>query len=194
MTGTPPFYVGVMSAPVTGMTNGPLTTSCSHFVGVRTRPANWTRTVGPPIHYDIGNSCMAVCKKVGSTLTDNGVTFTGGGGGTGGTSPRVSASPDTVRCSFVVEIIKGSPNFTIRANTVQTAAGVVDLNLDNLKLALAMPVYTEALTIIGGGSAGTQATIAVDEATNGTLDSICVAWARQDVSAYISEILFVKLN
>lgn len=195
LTGTPNLWIGTMATPVSGMTNGPLTSSCNHFVGIRTRTATWTRGVGTTAFYDMANSHAVSCKRIGSTNTDASG-FTGGGSGTAGGSPRVSAAPTAARSAYLVEIIRGNPNFLIRASTTEGAAGAqTDTSLTNLRNGMVLTDFqAAAFACFNSGSTANQQTLAVDEATNGTLNSICVAWNRNDATAFISEILFAKLS
>lgn len=189
--GTPRLYMGMMSGPTAGMANGPLTDLTSHFVGFVSTTGIMTRTAGP--YYSVtdtsSSSSNIYAKKVGSTLTL--------GSGTGIAISGVQAAPSSKRSAFIVEIVKGAPNFTINICR-PNAAPVNDIATSNvLKQAMEATLMTDAATILATATGGTYGgtptgTVAVSEGTNGYLDAICVAWDRSSPALHISDIMWAK--
>lgn len=188
LPGPPRLYLGMLSSPASGLTNGPLGSSCSHWVGtVSNVGVAFARTTAP-VKYEY---LPFIAKKVGSTLTTGASYF----------SHFISADPGTVRSAVIVRILKGSPNFTVGFCGADLAAGVVDCSLSALKTAMVVATFTDSdeslETSLGLGAtafSSSNTTLAVDESTNGSLDSICVAWDRFSNSIEFSEILFAKIS
>ena len=184
---TPRLYVGVMSSPASGMTNGPLGSSTSHWVGGYSVAATLTRSTSPT-RYSLG---MSAGKKIGGTITDAS-DFAG---------YMITADPGNVRVAGLLEITKGSPNFSLRMSTVAGVNGIVDVSRAALEAAMELSdfgsVDDSLNTAIGGSStrytASAAQAIAVDEATNGDLNAICVGWERSSPALEVSEILFAKM-
>lgn len=156
---TPRFYLGAMSNPASDMSNGPLSSSCSHFVGMVTNGPTWTRYTSPT-RYNPGGVYSAA-KKIGSTLTTAG-------------SSNDSNIVTGVMLGCMVELVKGSPNFTIwRCPSYKFSANT------NSELITAMQTnnFTTAASNLTTVVA-TSTAIAVDEATNGNLNAIVVAWDK----------------
>lgn len=174
LTGTPRLYVGMCSSPAVGLTNGPLNAACDHFIGFISDSATVSRLTGPPVHYSIGGQVIG--KKVGSTITLAGIS----------TGHRVSAAPTTVRQVTMVEIEKGSPNFTIRCGLLGGAPS--DISETLLISAL------ESSAIAGGNSILSQAnhsgTIAIDEAVDGFFNALCIGWDRSSSKLHVSEMYY----
>jgi hypothetical protein len=193
LTGTPRLRIGLLSNPTPGLGNGPNGTGTSHFVGIRSGTASWVRAAGPPPHMNNMSSSAAV--KVGATETAVGTVNSG----------WLSLAPDAIRTGSILEISKGSPNYTFLPVGVTGAAGIVDLPYSALVEAMGTPrngaTLVESAAVlndaIGGSgtrySAGNAQTIAVDESTNGPLNAICIAFDRLfDIE--FSEILACKMS
>lgn len=176
ITGTPRLYLGMMSSPAVGMTNGPLNAVTDHFVGFVSASASFSRiTVPSPNAY--GMSSQLLGKKVDATITLAGSTV----------GHRISAAPTTARQVTMVEIEKGSPNFTLRCGTF--AAAPADISLTTLISSLEDPTFTSAV----GGTMSQSAnvtTLAVTEATDGFLNAICIGWDRSSSKLHVSEMFY----
>lgn len=171
--GTPGFYLGLTSSPVSGLTNGPLSgINTKHFIGLITQATTWSRSAS---QYTVGANALG--KKVGTTTT-----------GTGSNTLAFSLAPSTTRTGFVVQIEKGSPNFTIRASFL----GVAPMDHDYVDLLAAMDVsdFSTAAGLLN--QSAFSGTVAVDEATDGFFNALCVAWDRATPEIHISEMLFGK--
>lgn len=193
LTGTPRLWIGLLSNPSAGLANGPLGGSTSHFVGGFTSLASWIRGTTPIIHYQPtnGTALAAVVKRVGATNTT-------------ATAPNfpmrfVSAEPGAVRVALVMDILKGSPNFTVAciAANATTNLATGDLPLEELKIALVNSLNADVatyLTSVTGVSHAVQSnSIAVNEGANGSLNAVCVAWNLGLGLPEFSEILFAKM-
>lgn len=168
LTGTPVFSVGLCS----GDTNifGDLTTT--HWVGVKTTGATWPRLTGPPTGYQVFPA------QSGKTI---GTTFTSAANWLSVSGYILSDVAGGNRSCWFVDITKGSPDYTIRgyARINGTAS---DISLATMQAQIAIDAATmtdHALANIG--------TVAVDEATNGTLDHVCFSWNRATPEIEISD-------
>lgn len=150
ITGTPRFGLGLCA----GSTNilGDATTD--HFAGVVTNGATWNRQAGTVYYYSVS---PAAAKKVGTTLT------------LASNFASDMSSHTTGQTLFFVDITKGSPNYTFdlfRNNGASPVATLADFL--SLSVATIPALSSHVLT--------TGVTLAVDEATNGTLDHACAWW------------------
>jgi hypothetical protein len=150
---TPTFALGLCS----GTTNIFGDATVTHFVGFADI-LTWTVSSG---WYPIS---VKPSKKVGSTLTQ----------GTALGSPVIwgNLGTDPARHSlWFVDITKGSPNYTING-FFRTALSVSDPTASDFLTQMAL--VTPSLS---NHAVGTDQTIAVNEGTDGTLDSINLFWS-----------------
>lgn len=181
ITGTPRLYLGVASDPSATFANGPLSgTGTKHFLGFISSASTWTRNAGPPVYYSLA-AAQVVGKKVGSTITM----------GTGNATQRYVAD-STRRWIYFVEIDKtgGSP-YTVYT-TLTNATTPADQDEDTMINAMEVDAFASAATLIADGSL--NATVAVDEVTDGDLNAICCAWDRNAVDMHASEMFFAKME
>lgn len=177
ITGTPRMVIGVCS----GSSNiyGDATTT--HFVGTRQNEPTWTITGGN--RYLVNGNTWECLKRVGTTDT-------AGSGSLGlnavqwGIGPN-AATPTANRSVFILDITKGSPNFTLQImlgwnNTDSGGAAPTDVSKENF-----LQNMMESTPVRAQHRAGTARTLAVDESTNGTLDHINMHWNQ---SGHIMEI------
>lgn len=188
------FFFGLLSNPSSGMANGPLGNSTSHYLGYRSsRTATWPRFTTPIVYYSSGTGSPQndLVKRVGSTDTVTPITNFG--------MRQVSAAEDSIRLAFVLEITKGSPNFTVNSIPVISTPGLAtaDLALTEFKEAMNAPTMTGCETILEGytGLSLSQisAAIAVNEGTNGNLNAVCLGWNLINPLPNISEVLAAKM-
>lgn len=175
VTSTPRLAIGLCS----GNTNLFLDATTTHFLGFIWNAATWTRQVGPPVSYYPGAGAVCLAKRIGTTNTIV---------GTPGENPLIYDATTANRNAVYCDITKGSPNFTgkLFIRTV-AAASDVDLNTFLTQSELASPTITNHSVLTG------VSTIAIDEAANGTLDHVCVAWDRSTPQIEISDLVVVKL-
>lgn len=185
---SPRLWVGVLSNPSSGLANGPLGNSTSHFFGWRPQ-VTWQRIAGPPLRYTLGGSDRyRAVTRVGSSETVS--SFAG--------ANNCISADTSIRHGMFFDITKGTSKWTIEFLGAG-ANGVVDLSYSQLVGAMALSTlgFVRAyLADVGAGSYtgnGNTGSTAVNEGTNGPLNSICVAWNHAAPKAYISEILFAKM-
>lgn len=179
------FAMGLMSDPTAGMTNGFLGSNTKNFLGFGSTAA-WGYNAG--LGYD------NTVKKMGKILTTTTVA--------GINTTLITNNPASYRNILMLEIIRGSPNFTvnyIRPNGSGLEAGV-DVALTTLRSAIVAATLVNAATTIntltGGGvayGASGPDNIAIDEATNGSLNAITVAWGGTTINCEISEMIFAVI-
>lgn len=180
IAGTPQLVFGLNS----GTVNGYADVTTQHFLGIRTLAASMTYNAGPPAYYST-STAFKLTKRIGTTTTD--------GGAFG--SPYFSAAMTTARSALVLQITRGSPNFTVEPvfpnNAPGAQADINDSAFLNMMEALTM---TDAAAIQSGYAVSTPQTIAIDTGTNGDFDSILVYWDRSAAPLEISSIRHRKIS
>jgi hypothetical protein len=173
IAGTPRFAAGVCSGTAAPWNNGSAATT--HFVGLLTNSATWTRVAGPPPYYSIDE--IHPCKRVGTTQTV---------GASSAALARWFSNPEiTTNSLYFVDITKGSPDFTLRGFTrINTTASSFS-QADFLAAAI-----VESPTV-AQHSFGTARTLAVDEA-DGALNAVNLAWDRPTGLIEISDLVIVR--
>lgn len=190
LAGNPRLNLGVISSPSASLSNGYLTNSTSHFVGFGNTLVTVQRFVGG------GNNCYllasgaasnSIKKKIGTTSTSSSI------------SPALAVSllPATVRNVVIVEITKGSPNFTV-AYLGPDLNPLGDITALELSQAMSISLLTDARTYLSSLGKGTylapvSGTIAVDEGTDGSLNAIDINWNRIDSLLHISDFYWAKM-
>ncbi len=158
---TPQFAVG-LGHGTTAMVGDPLT---DHFVGAYFSGANWLRTAGPPPYYTTG--AVQPAKRIGNVWTN----------GAAALAPNVilGAGASTAaadRYIFFVDFLRATPNWKLAlyyANAVQadtTSATFLSF----------LPVNSPS----SGYVYSTARELAVDETTNGKLDTVQIFWDHAD--------------
>lgn len=180
---SPQIRLGVMTTPTASMANGPLSASgAEHFVGIGTQDSI-VKTRSTTTINNYGGAGLRQMKIVDGTVTEN-----------TSASSWVWTAEDDNRWPLFVEIIKGSPNFTVTAcfwNQVQLN---VDISKAQFLTAMgsasiaAVDTYMDGLTTNSYNTAST--TFAVNEGTDGTLDSICLAWDRAFPKLYVNDFAY----
>lgn len=184
ISGTPQLAFGLSAGASHGF-GDPVTT---HFVGAR--PTATSATFGGTAPHYTQLTAWKPCKKVSGTITD-GAAFTGV---TTATIPKAS---DLVRQIVIVQVTKGSPNFTVQivalTNATPIATDMTDTLFVNAMQAADMAGAAAALDGSGYYAASSVVSVAVDEATNGNLDSVDVFWDRTSTPMEISSIRHRKV-
>lgn len=185
-TGTPLIFFGLSSGVVagTGFNDGSGTV---HAVGGRVaNSSSWGYNAGPPAWLD-GSSPQLV-KKIGATQTT--ALFN--------TSPGIffGAQPLTARSGIVLQITKGSPNFTMDLAGPKNSGAAAQIDCTEAKLTslMEMGAMSDASSIISGYGAWGAGTLAVNEASNGYLDSICLVWDKSVPPCEISAVMVRKVS
>ncbi len=171
--------VGVSS----GTANVPGTPSTDNFIGVGNGDAgqDYTYNAGAPAYFSTG---MNFAKRRGSTTT------------TGSSVSPYFAGDANVRGGFLVEITKGSPNYTVGFVFPGGATGAqTDLPYSALVSALEAATLTAAATALNAvvsGYSNFSATLATDE-TTGAFDSFAIMWSIASRPLEISEVLYARI-
>lgn len=178
--GTPQLTLGVCA----GELGWPDATD--NFVGMRSSIAisSWAYNAGAPAYYNIGTPTVA--KKVGAVITS------GGGIGIGA---YASSAPSSIRSAIIVEISKGTPDFTvIVAVPASSAAAQTDVTpalFTDMMNALAL---SDVGSIVTGYNASSGITIAVDEGTDGDLDHMAIYWDKNSAKLELSDTKHRKVS
>lgn len=160
-SGTPRIAFGVIS----GNADGYGAASSVHLVGLRSQAASWTRGAGPPVTYS--TSGWKSFKKVLTVFTESttmGIVYISGS--------------TSYRSVIMVQITKGSPNFTFdHVSAGSLAAGQADVSDAQFLNAMEAATIGQAASALPTGYGTNQNTLAVDEA-DGALNNIFVYWDR----------------
>jgi hypothetical protein len=175
LSGTPRFYLGFCSDPVSGFTNGPLSgANCKHYIGTMSQDTSWSWTNSTPDYY-VNGSFQQAGKNVLGTETAIG----------GSSTTLMVAEPTVARRIYMVEIERQVTNWDLRwstnpAITDQTEASLIQ----------AMEEDDFPTSCIAHGLTSNVSTNVVDEVTDGSLNAICCAWNTAAVTMHISEMSF----
>jgi len=181
LTSLPDFSVGLCA----GTTNIYKDATTDHFVGVRTEATSWTRSGTSYYSASGGGTSLRSIKRVGSTITSGGAI-----GSSYAFNCNNNAASAALRWLYFVDITKGSPNYTLDV-FVNGAVSAVDISAADFLL-----YAPNASPTVSGHSfaGGTPSTVAVDEATNGTLNCVNLHWDQVDPKIELSDIAIVRLS
>lgn len=156
--GTPRLYLGV-GTWLKGIGN-----YNAHFLGMRTTGATWTRTASSGL-VSYGNMSLAASAIVGQTETTS---------GTG--TVVIGANHASRRWVLMVDIDKSNPSAVVidKYSSVNGTSGAFDFSYD---------MFIDVMeSVVPNNTQHTRATLTsaftVNEATNGPLDSVNIAWSR----------------
>ena len=160
----------------------------THFVGVIYNQSTWPYQTTTPRSYGTNDSFFP-CVKIGasSSISASSVDTNAASG--------INASPNTHRTAFFLDILKGSPNFTLQLAHAQYNAANIGYDITPATFIDGMTVPMSAGNgIIAWQSyySGLKRTIAVNEATNGYLDSIDISW-NKTTPLEVCEVAYVVL-
>jgi hypothetical protein len=185
ISGNPIFVMGFNS----GTANQYGSVTCQNFVGAAFDRATWTYNAGSTTWYSVPMPIGRV--RVATTNTDSAALATGANSIFN--SGAATSSAD--RACYFIDLFKGSPNFTFHVpfyldNSLGGPAGDFTATTFLFNMGILNPAnpggaYTQ-------GSI-TDRTLAVDEAGNGTLNSINVYWNRADLSPEICNVAVAVL-
>ena len=180
---SPRAYIGALSGKVAA--NHVLKSTTTNWIGALPGQTTWTRNAGPPVYYAGSVNPTPACKKVGATLTI---------GSTGSSVPHFSAAA-TARNIFLVEIVKGSPNWTVNYVFPNAAAGAqADKTTTILRAALEASTMANAAAAIGANyTTGSAVAIAFDE-TAGSIDTFHIAWDKTVFTWKVHAIGYSKIS
>jgi hypothetical protein len=177
-------YAGLCSG--TANTVGQATTT--NFIGVRAGGATgegYTYAAGPPKKITRNGGGGGMMKKVGSTIT--------AGSADGNLFYNFADVSANVRLAWLLEITKGSPNYT--AQVINNNNGTLGADISYTSLASAMDAGTMAgaQTALGGvyGLSGSLS-LAFDEVA-GALNAVNISWSHTSAKLEVSEVLYARI-
>lgn len=172
LASTPRFWLGACS----GSTNLIGDASTDNFVGMVSNTTSWVRTAT-----EYQAVAYHAAKRVGTTTTI-------GSSIGGGTDIGNGAALNTAdRVIMVVQILKGSPNYSVR-NFTWTTGAVADQSL--ITFLAQMELVTPALT---GHTFQAYQTIAADE-TGGSFDHLNISWDRTTPEIEICDLAVARFS
>jgi hypothetical protein len=178
LTGTPRFVLGLCSGTANPWNNGASTTL--NFIGVRQVNASVTRNiVGDSTHFA---GALQPFKRLGITST-TGTTFTNAWVG--------SAQPATRRNLLFLDILKGSPNYTLHGFYRDSTVGADVTRAKFIEQVEVVSSVVSNHSWTDGGPLGAGKTLAFDEVA-GALDTVNIAWDRSAPKIYISDLAIVR--
>lgn len=189
LSGTPQLVMGLNAGILDGSGNpvGYADPATSNFFGMRTLVPTMTYNAGPPAYYSNATVAPKPCTRVGSTLTD-GTAF-------GSTGPWGSAALTTARSALIIQVTKGSPNFTIEAVFATNATGAqADINDTKFLDMMESLTMADAASIQSGYNAMAGVSMAVNEAANGYLNTMLIYWNRTSVPLEVSAVRHRRIS
>lgn len=180
LVSTPKFRFGICA----GMVNVPgkvVNANVDNALFYDTVRTTWTYSTGGSVlqNQSPSNQIGKIESGTAANVTCSGQTHVG----------AISSGADTIRVPLIVTITKGSPNFTFALDR-RTSATSVDISLAQLYAAMES---SSPSTSLGSGYSSNSNTIAMDEGTHGTLDTVFVTWGQSSPPIYVSEILVARL-
>lgn len=176
ITGTPQLVIGMCSG-----TSGYADALTDNFVGVRSTSSTWPIFGTPGVNAYYGSIAnWKVTTKVGATIT-TGASSMGG--------LYVSAE-ELIRCVLVLQIEKGSPNYTMRL-LAPNSTGAAQTDVSDSQLVQLMELddtlSSPSDVVANYSTRASNNTIAADE-VGGDLNSICIFWDKISVPLYIEDV------
>jgi len=168
ITQMPSFVFGLCS----GMTNMYTDETTDHFVGVKTPDSINTTNFA---NYIQGPGTQSVI-KIGTTETNTTPASV--------TSYFAMGKSSASRSMFILEITKGSPNYIVRFRMSEYNENVTTAQFR-------AQMQAENVTFAHGWTANQN--FAIDEATNGNLDTINIAWMSELNAIEISAVSYSRL-
>ena len=180
-------WFGVMASPTTNCSNGPMTSACSHFVGVYL-VGSGTRYTSPVVFQRL--SGVRLVKRIGASITSI---------ATPNNTIVIPASSALVRSPFFMDISKTGGNVIMGLSypTDGTAAAknvTPEQMMDYMGIRLITDVR-DAIAV-GGGSYYNMdyyTFTTLDEATYGYLDAVVIGW-QSSVALHGSGIYIRKMR
>ncbi len=180
-SGTPRFYCGALNG--TTAANHVLKSTTTNFIGCVTDVASWTRNAGPPVYYSTSSSLFGA-KKITTTLTK-----------TAAIGSWTVSADGTVRNVLLVELTKGSPNWTIQLGFTNSATGAqTDKTLAILKQALEAATMANAITLLSTGYTGPAGVALAFDETAGSINAAHFAWDKTSFTARLYAIGYAKIS
>ncbi len=184
ISGSPQLAIGFCS----GTSGLFLDLSCTHFVGMVTTGGWAYNQAGPPTppvpNNWVGNPFFKSATKIGSTLTVHSGFFSGA-------STAISADPLGLRGLYMIDIERGSPNYTMEVFLRVGYESQHDTSVEDLltQIISTSPVLPDHLF----NYSGSPVSFPVDEIGAGTLDCVTVAWDQVFSTIEVCDIAVARL-
>lgn len=184
IVGTPRLYIGMGS----GLTAGVGDATTTNFIGVVTNGATWSRSLSGAQAYTLIGGIIVV-KKVGVTTTFH---------GTGNMTATNHGSMDAAFQSVIlVEITKGSPNYTVNVGLPTSNSGVIAVNITdaNMDAYMSLPIGMAGIGAVSNPNivaVTTNNTLAMSEVA-GVLDCLQIYWDKTAAPCEIESVWHRKL-
>lgn len=149
--------------------------AAAHTLALQTNQATWTH--GTSDYNTINIQPLVI---VAGSVTTGSPIFV--------SNSRISHDP-TIRKAWLIDVTKGSPNYTINL----TAANSTGIGAD-IPIATFLNQMPVASPSFDSEAAGSAQTLAVNEATNGLFNAINVFWDRSDAALNIAAIAVALLS
>lgn len=179
ITGDPRWAFGIQTGTNLFMSAG----GPDHWCGFLSNNSSWSRsTSGGFALYSIDVSTGgASAKKIGTTVT--------AGGNFGTIAPIITEAGQAFRSVFLLDITKGSPNFTFENIRVRSNTTVSDIDLTTFLT----EIENAAPSFANHGSNGSS-TVAISEGTNGFFNAVGIAWNKSAALIELSDLSIVRLS
>lgn len=190
ITGTPRFYIGMLSNPSSSMENGPLTIQTSNFVGYYSNSATWTRTAGTNAGaylYNTGtNTGWAFIQRSNNSNVL-------GTSNHGGTTQYVSSDTGSCRTVIICELIRSANGFS-GSFVFPNSTKLPDVPLTNFLGAMEIPTITACAAYLTSSYSQDVTPKIIANESSGSLNAICVAWDRLIGKVHISDIAWTNFS
>lgn len=180
-------FIGLLSNPTLNLSNGPATSTCSHFVGVYAIGSG-TRYTSPIVHQGI--SGIRCCKKIGSTLTSVSVP---------NNTIVIPATSGNVRTVAYLDFVKSGGGLSIGVVYCTNGMGLQNIPTDEFINLMGIRenynISNYLINLYGGYfySSSPYKYTTLDEATYGYLNSIVISWPY-NTGLHISHVIVRKIR
>ncbi len=183
LAGGPKFVMGVCNGPAGPTDHAYASAVTTNFCGIRSVDASWTLagTVNTNAYGHIGS--MKVIKKIGTIETPHASAIAG-------TTNNYVSMTDGMRSVYILQIEKGSPNYTFALCSPNGVTGAQHDVTDAVFLQLMEQddgMGSPSGIVAGYDTKVGNNTLAVSEAA-GDFDHINISWDRTSVKCHLSDV------
>lgn len=171
--GTPRLAFGICS----GTSNIYGDATVTNWCGLLTSAATWNRQTFPFLSYTQAASGL-VAKKVGSTLTTGAILV----------NPMIPIVGANKRAFLILDITKGSPNYTFQGFAWDGGTNIPDVSLSHFLAS----IEGSNLPVDAGYNTSAATAFAVDESA-GVFNAVNVHWDKTSFQIELSDIAVVRL-
>ena len=186
IVGTPRIFCGMGN----GLTNGIADSSTTNWIGAVMNTATWTRSIlGSPAIAYTQNLAFRAAKRVATTLTLGGADLA---------TAMVASLDATFNSIFLVEITKGSPNYTVRvgypsSNSAFSGVALPGITETMMDAYMGLPATMTGIGSVSNPNYSTvSGTLAMDEVA-GVLDTVQIYWDKTAAPLELTGVYHRKL-